>query len=517
MRLLPAFLLRSFFNTPSRSSASDPHDDLARIASVDCSATTWQQNFSYDPFGNLTKTVPTGGTGDSFQPTYNPVTNRIPSLPGFTPSYDNNGNVLNDSLHQYTWDSEGRPVTIDTVGLTFDALGRAVEFGTASPYTQVVYSVDGSKLALMNGQSLLKARIPLPSGGAATYTNSGLAFYSHADWLGSARFFSTPSQTMYGDVAYAPFGETYAQSGSTDISFTGQNSDTAGGNYDFLFRQYNIQGRWASPDPAGLAAVSLGSPQSWNRYAYVLNNPAGLLDPLGLQGRYCPLDANGNDPCRQGMSCAVDGFATDCGSLGPSYGFGGGGSAGYWNMIEVWTPKACVSAGGDTTCTDGYWTVDWEWVPGIPIPSQLPGGLDGGAGRNSSWTWNFTKSFFTFAGGPGNKPTCAGQTLRSIANDMAGGLFRSQAAETSLKAASVYQTAAALQYAAGRPNSLGGIGLICPSCSSVFRSMMSNAEFLGEASEAVPLIETSYAAGSSIPEVSGQARSGECAAAFPIF
>ena len=24
-----------------------------------------------------------------------------------------------------------------------------------------------------------------------------------------------------------------------------------------------------------------------------------------------------------------------------------------------------------------------------------------------TWTWNFTKSFFTFAGGPGNKPTCA--------------------------------------------------------------------------------------------------------------
>jgi hypothetical protein len=136
---------------------------------------------------------------------------------------------------------------------------------------------------------------------------------------------------------------------------------------------------------------------------------------------------------------------------------------------------------------------------------------------SNSWSWNFTKSFFTFAGGPGNKPTCAAQTLRSIGNELTGGFFTGQATEASLKTASVYQTAKALQYAAGRPNSLGGIGLICPLCSSVFRGMMSKAEFLGEASEAVPLAETSYAAANSIPEVSTQARNGECAAALPVF
>ncbi len=165
-------------------------------------------------------------------------------------------------------------------------------------------------------------------------------------------------------------------------------------------------------------------------------------------------------------------------------------------------------------------------INGVPVSETVTyyGGdlsllnlIGGNSGGTLSWTWNFTKSFFTFAGGPGNKPTCAGQTLRSIGNELTGGFFTGQAAETSLRAASVYQTAGALQYAAGRPNSLGGIGLICPSCSSVFRSMMSKAEFLGEASEAVPLVETSYAAGSSIPEVSAQARSGECSAAFPVF
>src|SRR5207245_3061716 len=50
------------------------------------------------------------------------------------------------------------------------------------------------------------------------------------------------------------------------------------------FRQYSSSlGRWMHPDPAGLAAVNPSNPQSWNRYAYVMNNPLGAVDPLGLE------------------------------------------------------------------------------------------------------------------------------------------------------------------------------------------------------------------------------------------
>jgi hypothetical protein len=88
------------------------YDDLARVGlppgsagkSVDCGATKWQQNFSYDAFGNITKTVPTGGTGLSFQPTYN-SSNRYQSLPGFTPTYDANGNLTADGTHTYSGSS----------------------------------------------------------------------------------------------------------------------------------------------------------------------------------------------------------------------------------------------------------------------------------------------------------------------------------------------------------------------------------------------------------------------------
>ncbi len=140
----------------------------------------------------------------------------------------------------------------------------------------------------MNGQAVTKAFIPLPAGATAVYTSGPtLSYFRHPDWLGSSRFASTATtRQMYSDLAYAPFGETYAEAGTPDRSFTGQNQDTApgptAGLYDFLFREYAQYGRWISPDPAGMAAVDPSNPKSWNRYAYVLNAPLNGVDFLGL-------------------------------------------------------------------------------------------------------------------------------------------------------------------------------------------------------------------------------------------
>lgn len=160
-------------------------------------------------------------------------------------------------------------------------------------YTEIVYAPTGGEIALMNGQTLQKAFIPLSGQATAIYTSSGLDHYRHSDWLGSARgarLTSSPSRAYISSMAYAPFGETDAPSGTTDPSFTGKNLDTVSTDYDFLFREYSNEGRWPSPDPdpAGLAAADPTNPQSWNRYAYVLNNPLGLVDPLGLND--CPAE-----------------------------------------------------------------------------------------------------------------------------------------------------------------------------------------------------------------------------------
>jgi RHS repeat-associated protein len=265
------------FNSADNQTCSYTHDDLVRIASANCGS-IWSQTFNYDAFGNITK----NGTS-SFQPTYSSTTNRMTSIGGSAPGYDSDGNVTNDFLHSYAWNGYGRPTTIDGVGVTYDALDRVVEQNRSGSYTQFLYSPTGFKMQILSGSSTLKSFVPLVGGATAVYTSSTNIYIRHADWLGSSRLTTVlSSRSVYYDGPYAPFGEPYAQTGTTDVNFTGMNQDTVANLYDFPAREYGTQGRWPSPDPAGLAAVDPTNPQSWNRYAYVGNNPLALTDPTGL-------------------------------------------------------------------------------------------------------------------------------------------------------------------------------------------------------------------------------------------
>jgi RHS repeat-associated protein len=300
------------FSTANTQNCAFTDDDLARISKTDCGS-IWGQNFSYDPFGNIQQNGISGTGGSSFLPTYQSspsITNRVFSVNGVSATYDANGNSLNDTFRTFTWDADNNPVTIGSVALTYDAFDRMVEQSVSGTNSQVVYSPAGVKFALMNGSTLTKAFAPLTGGGTAVYTSSGLAYYRHTDHLGSSRFASTTSQTLYSDTAYSPFGEPYASSGAIDNSFTGQNQDTTSGLYDFLYREHDPnQARWTQSDPAGFAAVDPTNPQSWNRYVYVLNDPIDLFDPSGL----CPVTGcytffGGQD----GGNCAEDGINVPC-------------------------------------------------------------------------------------------------------------------------------------------------------------------------------------------------------------
>ena len=65
--------------------------------------------------------------------------------------------MTNDFLHAYAWDANGRPVTLDSIVITYDALGRMVEQNRIGAYTEIVYTPSGAKLALMNGSTLSKS------------------------------------------------------------------------------------------------------------------------------------------------------------------------------------------------------------------------------------------------------------------------------------------------------------------------------------------------------------------------
>jgi RHS repeat-associated protein len=291
---LGSLAITDSFNASDAQTCNYGYDDLSRLASVDCGAAHWQQNFTYDPFGNVTKTVPTGATGISFNPGYD-LKNRYTSIG----AYDSNGNLTNDGTdHIYAWDVDGNSVTLDSRSIVYDALGREVELQNSGTNTEFVYGPTG-KLALMNGQTQTKAYVALPGGTQVKYIGNAISTYRLPDWLGSLRIGSNPNRTYSWGIAFAPFGEQYASSGGPALSFTGEQgtADSITDEYDFLYRKFHsAQGRWVSPDPAGLSAADTTNPQSWNRYAYVLSNPLALTDPTGLCAAldYTYTDENGS-------------------------------------------------------------------------------------------------------------------------------------------------------------------------------------------------------------------------------
>jgi RHS repeat-associated protein len=486
------------------------HDDLVRIASANCGS-VWSQTFSYDGFGNITKSG-----SSSFGATYSSSTNRMAQIGSSTPSYDSNGNVTNDFLNTYSWDANGRPLTIDGVGATYDAFGSMVEQNRSGSYTQIVYAPSGGKLALMSGSTLLKGFVYLPGGDTAVYNSSGLAYYRHSDWIGSGRLGSSPTRTVLFDVAYGPFGEAYAQSGSVDLSFTGMNQDTAANVYDFPAREYGTQGRWPSPDPAGVAAVDPIDPQTWNRYAYVRNSPLNAVDPLGLE---CVWDDGSYDSA---------------------------------NDPDTGSPALCQGAGGtwiDPQFFVDFGLSDWSSAPDAGL-AALAGALQNGynlaqfgpgmngwglmpsitnstwsfLGNNSVWWGNFLKQFIKFSGGPGNIPTCAGEALQSMGNTMNPFTFGpstvTDAAAPAVQAIAMNQSVAQTQ--ASIDGYIAERGLTVPLRSSVVRAMAAqgaeDAVAAGvRANVATGTLAVDYAAFQATITTSQSARGGYCAAAFPIF
>jgi RHS repeat-associated protein len=118
----------------------------------------------------------------------------------------------------------------------------------------------------------------------ATYVNN-TTYFSHNDWLGTSRALTDPTGTVIETCANLAFGDGQSCTGTnwSPLHYTGLEQDAEDGLTHTLFRQLSTtQGRWMTPDPAGMAAADPTNPQSWNRYAYALNSPLGLVDLLGL-------------------------------------------------------------------------------------------------------------------------------------------------------------------------------------------------------------------------------------------
>ena len=165
---LAQMIISDTFNSANSQTCAYAHDDLTRLAQIDCGSGKWRQSFAYDTFGNISKANLSGRTGINFQLTYAATTNHYQTLPSGSPAYDSNGNLTNDSFHTYAWDSDANVTTLDSATtLTYDALDRRVERATSGVYTQTLYGPDGTKLALVNGATVARVFVPLAGGATA--------------------------------------------------------------------------------------------------------------------------------------------------------------------------------------------------------------------------------------------------------------------------------------------------------------------------------------------------------------
>ncbi len=247
---------------------------------------------NYDRYGNrwAEGTANSGGGNQNVSWTYDGVANHVVGR-----TYDAAGNLMNDSVHNFTYDAEGNMIQIDngsTAVYVFDALNERVK-GTANGVTERYgFDLSGRRSTTwLDGTNTLKlAQYYAGAERIAYWTNTDKnTHFEHADLQGTDRIRSNSAGVVDLTVQSMPFGEKIINTGSTDLDpghFALLDQDLSdGANLSHAtFREYSATfGSWTSPDPYD-GSYDFSNPQSLNRYSYVLNNPLDGNDPSGKCG-----------------------------------------------------------------------------------------------------------------------------------------------------------------------------------------------------------------------------------------
>lgn len=253
----------------------------------------YQQTFDYDRFGNryLKATanpanlnpLPTAAIEDN---NIDRATNHFATNTGTT--YDDAGNVTVDGKFRnlkYYYDANGRmyktSTTSDTNPATsvYDASGQRVATQIYDVWRFMVYDAFGKMIAEYGG---------------IQGTDEGGVKYPHQDIQGSTRILTDINGAVKARTDYQAFGQEiqsnigqrtaqgYTSSDSLRQKYALTERDDATGLDHAWFRKNETKaGRWTSPDPYN-GSMNIANPQSFNRYAYVENQPTNFVDPSGL-------------------------------------------------------------------------------------------------------------------------------------------------------------------------------------------------------------------------------------------
>lgn len=303
------------------------------------------QNYGYDPMNRLSlleesslfASPACGGAGstpcrefsyDTWSSMY--VSNsRVVTPASFTPTstawFDSSNRLVNTSLG-ITYDAAGNQTAIGGYANTFDAENRLSSSTINSSTTTYAYDGAGRRVTKSTGgvttTFVYDAAGNLAAEYGGTVTEAGTRYLS-ADHLGSVRLVTKSDGSIDRRIDYLPFGEFMPAGVGTRTTalnyesseafaaltkrFTGKERDAETGLDYFGARYFSgAQGRFTSPDPL-LNSGRPEDPQSWNRYAYVGNNPLRFVDPLGLY-KFATTCANDDTACKDQQQQFVAGL-----------------------------------------------------------------------------------------------------------------------------------------------------------------------------------------------------------------
>jgi RHS repeat-associated protein len=252
----------------------------------DIAGNRWQQNGQYSMIATFTGNNTTNN-------------NRIDGR-----SYDAAGNLLNDGIHNYTFDAENRLTQVDsgaTATYIYDAGGRRVRKTVGGVSVDYLYDLSDHEITEVNSSGgWNRGEVYAGDSHLATY-NDGTTYFIHRDWIGTERVRSNVSGVSCETITSLPFGDGMTTTGScsdaSPMHFTGKQRDTETGldNFGARYDSSNL-GRFMSPDPGNVGADTR-DPRSWNAYSYTGNNPLNRIDPAGLDYSVCVDDGQGGQSC----------------------------------------------------------------------------------------------------------------------------------------------------------------------------------------------------------------------------
>jgi RHS repeat-associated protein len=257
----------------------------------------WAENYSYDAWGNLTVIAPFSSsyTGCSQESGFNfsnggiSTKNQI-AVSGY--GYDAAGNLTAapPTGNTYVYDAENHLTSAGGVAYLYDGDGKRVGKAPVSTPTTPNYLYwygTGSNILEETDGTGNYQYLEYYFNGMRLARSKADNWVDHffTDALGNSRCVYGEGNPDGGCSDYYPFGgERPILDGGVNVSFkfTGKERDAESGLDNFGARYMtNSFGRFMSTDPA-MKSVNGTNPQTWNRYAYVLNNPLRFVDPFGL-------------------------------------------------------------------------------------------------------------------------------------------------------------------------------------------------------------------------------------------